>query len=100
MLYIAWENEMAYLDRTKSSNEQISTFRGFFKMPSLPWFKENHFGRAKAENDRTLIKTWQRGSVVRVGDLNAEDPGSNPRLGLLNEFVLGENGRASCRERV
>ena len=26
----------------------------------------------------------QRGSVVRVGDLNAEDPDSNPRLGLLN----------------
>ena len=25
----------------------------------------------------------QRGSVVRVGNLNAEDPGSNPRLGLL-----------------
>ena len=32
----------------------------------------------------------QRGSVVRVGNLNAEDPGSNPRLGLLNEFVLGD----------
>ena len=32
----------------------------------------------------------QRGSVVRVGDLYAEDPGSNPRLGLLNEFVLGD----------
>ena len=32
----------------------------------------------------------QRGSVVRVGDLNAEDPGSNSRLGLLNEFVLGD----------
>ena len=32
----------------------------------------------------------QRGSVVRVGDLYAEDPGSNPLLGLLNEFVLGD----------
>ena len=32
----------------------------------------------------------QRGSVIRVGDLNAEDSGSNPRLGLLNEFVLGD----------
>ena len=32
----------------------------------------------------------QRGSVVRVGNLNAGDPGSNPRLGLLNEFVLGD----------
>ena len=32
----------------------------------------------------------QRGSVVRVGDLNAEDMGSNSRLGLLNEFVLGD----------
>ena len=31
----------------------------------------------------------QRGSVVRVGNLNAGDPGSNP-LGLLNEFVLGD----------
>ena len=30
----------------------------------------------------------QRGSVVRVGDLNAEYPGSNPRLGQLNEFVI------------
>ena len=33
---------------------------------------------------------WQRGSVVRVGDLNAEDPASNPRLGLPNEFLLGD----------
>ena len=32
----------------------------------------------------------QRGSVVRAGDLNTEDPGSNPRLGLLNGFVLGD----------
>ena len=32
----------------------------------------------------------QRGSVVRVGDLNTENLGSNPQLGLLNEFVLGE----------
>ena len=32
----------------------------------------------------------QRGSVVRVGDLNAEDPGTSPRLELQNEFVLGE----------
>ena len=29
--------------------------------------------------------------MVRVGDLNAEDPGSNPRLRLLNEFVLGDS---------
>ena len=29
-------------------------------------------------------------SVVRVGDLNAKDPGSNPQLGLLNGFVLGD----------
>ena len=28
--------------------------------------------------------------VVRVGDLNAGDPGSDPRLGLLNEIVLGD----------
>ena len=32
----------------------------------------------------------RRGSVGRVGDLNAEDPGSILRLGLLNEFVLGD----------
>ena len=30
----------------------------------------------------------QRGSVVRVGDLNMGDPGSNPILGLLNELIL------------
>ena len=28
--------------------------------------------------------------MVRAGDLNTEDPGSNPRLGLLNGFVLGD----------
>ena len=32
----------------------------------------------------------QRGSVVRAGDLNAEDPGSNPLFGLMNGFVLGD----------
>ena len=32
----------------------------------------------------------QRGSVVSVGALKADDPGSNPRLGLLNEFVLSD----------
>ena len=32
----------------------------------------------------------QHGPVVRVGDLNGEDPGSNPRHGLLDEFVLGD----------
>ena len=37
-----------------------------------------------------LSSRKQRGSVVRVGDLNTEDPGSNPRLGLLNEFVFGD----------
>ena len=30
----------------------------------------------------------QRGSVVRVGDLNVGDLGSNSRPGLLIEFVL------------
>ena len=40
----------------------------------------------------------QRGSVVRVGDLNAEDPGSNPRHELLNEFVLGDpRGKITTR---
>ena len=29
-------------------------------------------------------------SVVRVGDWNTEDPGLNFRLGLLNEFDLGD----------
>ena len=33
-----------------------------------------------------LYLRMQRGSVVKVGDLNAEDPGSNLRLGLLNDF--------------
>ena len=28
--------------------------------------------------------------MARVGDLNAEDPDSNPRLGLLNEFILSD----------
>ena len=28
--------------------------------------------------------------LSEVRDLNAEDPGSNPLLGLLNEFVLGD----------
>ena len=28
----------------------------------------------------TIMLWRQRGSVVRVGDLNAGDPGSNPRL--------------------
>ena len=37
-----------------------------------------------------LFVKRQRDSVVRVGDLNAGDPGSNPQLGLLNEFVLGD----------
>ena len=32
----------------------------------------------------------QRGSVPRVGDLNAGDLGSNSGLGLLNNFVLGD----------
>ena len=36
------------------------------------------------------VAARQHGSVVRVGALNAEDAGSNPRLGLLNEFVLGD----------
>ena len=35
--------------------------------------------------------------MVRVGDLNAEDPDSNPRLGLLNEFVLGDPRATSPR---
>ena len=38
-----------------------------------------------------VISCWrQRGSVVRAGDLNTKDPGSNPRLGLLNEFGPGD----------
>ena len=40
----------------------------------------------------TIVRMLRRqcGSVVRVGALNAGDPHSNPRLGLLNEFVLGD----------
>ena len=37
-----------------------------------------------------VMKSSTRGSVVRVRDLNAEDPGSNLQLGLLNDFVLGD----------
>ena len=39
-----------------------------------------------------FINRRQRGSVVRVGALNVEEPGSDPLLGLLNEFVLGVPG--------
>ena len=28
--------------------------------------------------------------MVRVEDLNAEDLGSNPQLGLMNGFVIGD----------
>ena len=38
-----------------------------------------------------IIVGRQRGLVVRVGDLNVGDLGSNPLLGLLIEFVLGES---------
>ena len=52
--------------------------------------------RIRAFNVPVLTLFWDReegrqcGSVVRAGDLNAGDPGPNPRLGLLNEFVLGD----------
>ena len=36
------------------------------------------------------LRRRQLGSVVRLGDLNAKDLDSNPRLGLLNEFLLGD----------
>ena len=39
----------------------------------------------------------QRSSVVRVGDLDAEDPGSNPRLGLLIKFSSVIPGANSLR---
>ena len=32
----------------------------------------------------------QRGSVFRIGDLNADDLGPNPQVGLLNGFALGD----------
>ena len=32
----------------------------------------------------------QRGSVVRVGNFNAEDLGTNPRLGLQHGFVVAD----------
>ena len=42
----------------------------------------------------TLVRGEGKGEAawlsVKVGDLNAGDPGSNPRLRLLNEFVLGD----------
>ena len=40
--------------------------------------------------------------MVRAGDLNVEDPGSNPRPELLNKFVLGdhkeENFTTLCKQ--
>ena len=40
--------------------------------------------------------------MVRVGNLNVEDPGSNPRPELLNKFVLGdhkeENFTTLCKQ--
>ena len=35
----------------------------------------------------------QRGSVIRAGDLNTENLGSNPQIGLLNlsSVILGTN---------
>ena len=45
-------------------------------------------------------KGRQRVSVVRAGDLNTEDPGSNPRLGLLNGFVLGDTIGANSPRSV
>ena len=55
-----------------------------------------NMGLSKLKKKSTLLVAQtqslsrQRDSVVRVGDLITEDPGSNPRLGLLNEFVLGD----------
>ena len=42
----------------------------------------------------------QRGSVVRAKSLSTEDPGSNPRLGQLNVFVviLGANSPRFVRK--
>ena len=45
---------------------------------------------ATFQNKGSGWQVGQRGSVVRAGDLNTEDSGSNPQLGLLNGFVLGD----------
>ena len=68
--------------------------RFYRKMLRISWVQKVTNMAVLKKMKRPLMDTirerqWrQRGSVVRVGDLNAEDPGSNPRLGLLNEFIL------------
>ena len=38
-----------------------------------------------------MISAWSEcGSVFRAGDLNTEEQGSNPKLRVLNEFVLSD----------
>ena len=58
----------------------------------LSYSRSLTFGIPQGTTHGPLVFLWrrQRGLVVRVGDLNTEDPGSNPRLGLLNGFVLGD----------
>ena len=58
-------------------------------MIKLITFDDKSFIRIVFYTKYNIIRR-QRGSVVRVGDLYAEDAGSNPLLGLLNEFVLGD----------
>ena len=41
----------------------------------------------KDKGDIKIIKRSEHGSVVRAGDLNTEDPGSNPQLGLVTEWI-------------
>ena len=58
-------------------------------------FSENLWNNSliRIDDKPVYFQKWQRSSVVRAGNLNAEDPGSNPLLGLLNGFVLGDRGK-------
>ena len=64
-----------------------------FKDDILQWFDASNYPKDHpicTNVNKKVIGRRRRGSVVRVGDLNAEDLGSNPQLGLRNEFVLGD----------
>ena len=74
----------------KSYLGSLSKFLRFLMVENLPEItvKQDDI-RTLKEQVQECSTRRQRDSVVRAGDLNREDPGSNPRLGLLNGIVLG-----------
>ena len=82
----------------------VCTYIGLRWQPSqsghdIVWPRRSNFSNIRGTNNPGALSqflykvqsfpAWrQPGSVVRVGDLNAEDPGSNPRLGLLELICL------------